>query len=588
MALSLGPFQKIVDDFSSSVKQIFGLGSTKGNAKGELAKNDGKDVALFSPKLGGAQEYQKSNWIGNAGSNKNKVRYGFAILNAAKIVGKSLPKGNVYYLDIPPQAISQKEIFATNISATRKGVIVESEGVVFKDIVIQGTTGIMPGPRGSSNSPQANFSDFTAAPKGPAGVKIEDGKSTSQSTSTLSGYEEFIRLRQFFLRYAKEKVDSDGDRFLIFVNEKDSQTLIVEPLEFVMERNSKSPMTYNYRIVLKAIGTLDAALTGSSGSKASPADFLTKAANVAANSSAAIKQARATLAAGTQTLSRFSQALDQTFLDPLRQVQFAMEDIADGTATVLSLPAILIRNAKASVLDIRDSADSIGNSVNNFSLGSSTGSGGQSGSSSTSTSSSSLSAQNATSGSSAALTSGQFNESREVLNKIQTDNRVPLPRSFVTNVAAQARHLAEDLADSLNLGDTNYDMIVRRVSTQTPNPLKVASDDELLLLGSLLSVQVSLQAVLATNGMFQSDAQSAFDDAAAPFDGNITLVAPTAVREIMIEEGEILERIAQREYGDAARWVDIVVLNNLKPPYIDTVRQDGVKIPGDKLLIGAE
>jgi hypothetical protein len=586
MALSLGPFQKIVDDFSSSVKQIFGLGSTKANAKGELAKNDGKDVALFDSKLGGAQGYQKSNWIGNAGSNKNKVRYGFAILNAAKIVGKSLPKGNVYYLDIPPQAISQKEIFATNISATRKGVIVESEGVVFKDIVIQGTTGIMPGPRGGSNSPQANFSDFTAAPKGPAGVKIEDGRSLSQSTSTLSGYEEFIRLRQFFLRYAKEKVDSDGDRFLIFVNEKDSQTLIVEPLEFVMERNSKSPMTYNYRIVLKAIGTLDAALTGSSGSKASPADFLTKAANVAANSSAAIKQARATLAAGTQTLSRFSQALDQVFLDPLRQVQFAMEDIADGTATVLSLPAILIRNAKASVLDIRDSADSIASSVNNFSLGSSTGSGGQSGSSATS--SSSLSAQNATSGSNAALTSGQFNESREVLNKIQTDNRVPLPRSFVTNVVVQAKHLADDLADSLNLGDANYDTIVRRVSTQTPNPLKVASDDELLLLGSLLQVQVALQAVLATNGMFQSDAQNAFDEAAAPFNGNITLQAPTAVREIMIEQGEILERIAQREYGDAARWVDIVVLNNLKPPYIDTVRQDGVKIPGDKLLIGAE
>jgi nucleoid-associated protein YgaU len=88
--------------------------------------------------------------------------------------------------------------------------------------------------------------------------------------------------------------------------------------------------------------------------------------------------------------------------------------------------------------------------------------------------------------------------------------------------------------------------------------------------------------------MFQSDAQTAFDEAAAPFAGSLPLIAPTAVREVVVERGEILERIAQREYGDAARWVDIVVLNNLKPPYIDTVRRDGVKIPGDKLLIGVD
>lgn len=584
MAVKLGPLTKIVNDFTSAVTQIFG-GKTSGNSKGLAVRNDNFDKALFDPKLGGAGVTNFSDladkWIGNAGTNKGKVRYGFAILNVEKVLQRSIPENNIYYLDIPPQAINQKEIFASNIQATRKGIIVESEGVVFKDIIIQGTTGIYPGIRGSSNSPQANFGDFTAPPKAPQGVDPKNGRSTGGS-STVSGYEEFVRLRQFFLKYAKEKVESNGNRFFVFINEKDGQSLIVEPLEFEMIRSSKSPMVYNYKIVLKAIGSLDALLFDQL--KPGPADILTKISNVAANSAAAIRQARAVIGASNQLLQRTSQVIDQTFIGPLRQLQFALEDLSEGVSTTLSLPAILYRNASQSVLDIRETFG--GGSVGSSSVSE------RSSSSSVSSTNSVASASTVTSSGNGeqavALASGEFVSAREVSLQIQSDNKVAVPRSFVSNVSAQAKSAQENISDTLNLGSTEYDQIVRRTSTAQPNPLKVASDEELLLLGALQTIQSAVNSVLATNGMFQSDAQTSFDEAAAPFEGNLTLTAPRAVREITLEQGEILERIAQREYGDASRWVDIVVLNNLKPPYISTTRQDGIKIPGDKLLIGVD
>jgi hypothetical protein len=574
MTAKLGPFGKIVEDFTESVRQIFG-GSTKSNSKGEASKNDTRDRPLFSADLGGSPGLVASNWIGNAGTDKNKVKYGFAILNASKVAQSQLPESNIYYLDIPPQAITQKENFASNITATRKGVLVESEGVIFKDIVIQGTTGIMPSPRGSSSAPQAAaLKDFAKkGPTAPHGVKAEDGKSTNSTSTAISGYEEFMRLRQFFLRYAREKVDSDGDRFLVFINQKDNQAIIVEPLEFVMERNSKSPMTYNYRIVMKGIGTLDKVLADGTKDKnlagKDPASLLTKIANVSANSAAAIKQARAVIGASNQLLQRTSQAIDQTFLGPLRQAQFALEDLAEGKTTALSLPAILARNATDIVLNVREVFD--GGNVSVAELEPKTSNG---------------LIQISPTSQPDKLDSTQFVLVKEISLRIQSDSRVPVPRSFIQNLVKETRTLEENLTDGLNLGSDAYNEIVRRSSTAQPNPLKTASDEELLLLGSLQTVQVALNSILATNGMFQSDAQTAFQSAAAPFEGTITLNAPASVREVKIQQGEILERIAQREYGDASRWVDIVVLNNLKPPYIGTVRQDGVKIPGDKILIG--
>lgn len=568
MALGIGNLGQIVSDFTSAVSEVFGISSNNnGGAKG--------GQGLFKTEYGGSSTFTPNKWLGN--TQGPKVRYGFTIMSATDVQtssGTSVRKisdSTAYYLDIPPQAIKQKEVFATNITATRKGIIVESEGVVFKDIVIQGTTGVFPGTRGGANTPGSNlFTDPFKAPTAPAGVSPDTGKSRASNVKTISGYEEFMRLRQYFLRYAAEKVKSDGNLFLIFINEKDDQALIVEPLEFEMERNSKSPMTYQYKIVLKAIGNLNAVFDSTGPNTANNAlGILTDIGNLSANISATLKQSQAVIGASNRLLSRFSQALDQTFVNPLRQLQLAIQGLSEGTSNVLALPEILLRNVTSENLQIAENINEIGRSITNISY-------------STSTDQETRLAQTA-----------EFQKQQQIRDRMLTDNKVPIPRSFVEQVSSVAQSLSDDLSDFTNLGDPLYDQLKGRTPTQQSESSKVVSDDEFLLMGALQQVTSDLAMSIASNGMFAADADIAFEQSQAlfknpniPIESQITITKPETVREVLIQQGDILERIAQREYGDAGRWLDLVVLNKLKPPYIDENGGDGIRRPGETLLIG--
>jgi len=482
------------------------------------------------------------------------------MLSAAELKNKSVDSGTItpYYLDIPPQAISQKEVFSTNIQATRKGIIVESEGVIFKDIVIQGTTGIFPGPRGGNNSPQANSGDITSSgPKAPEGVDARKGFSRDTSTGITSGYEEFQGLRQYFLKYAYDKVKSDGDLFMIFINQKDNQTLIVEPLEFSMERSSKSPLTYNYKIVLKSIGTLAAIFTSQQSSNS--LDLLTKIGNIAGNVAASVSQFRAAINLTSGLFQKTFQAIDQTVNGPLRQLQFALEDLQAGLSDTLSLPEILIRNTTDIINNIRE-------------------------------------AQSPSQTRPSIITNVDGQNLYLIGNieaHISNDSRIAIPRSFVEETRDTLKSLSDNLADAFNLSDPLYNSINGRTVTENPGELKVVSDEEFLLLGNLQTVSDNINQVLATNDAFQSDSEKSFEQAKKAFEDPtlpenqqfINIAKPAQVKQVVIRRNDTLERIAARELGDALRWTELVIINKLKAYLGGTAGGDSVKKPGEQLLI---
>lgn len=564
MPFGIGNLGQIVSNFKESLNQIFGLGS--GSNASKMAYHN-----LANPKFQGIAQFDPSRWVGN--TQGQKYKYGFKILTGQEIAENIAPDSalsveidhTVYWLDIPPQSIVQKDNFATNITATRKGIIVESEGVVFKDIVIKGTTGVFPGARGNFNGPKANLNDLTAPPSPPAGVN-EKGLSTASNVKVVSGYEEFLALRQYFLSYAYYKMQSDGNRFMIFINEKDNQSLIVEPLSFEMERSSKSPLTYNYTMIFKCIGTLANVFASSreGTSKSQLEKILEGIGNVSANIQAGIGQGRAAINATAGALQKTSQAIDQTVNGPLLQLQFALEDLSNGITDTLSLPTILARNFTSAIAGIRENASNVG---------------------------AALGFNNSDAARTGAAT---FSLNESVLAQIAADSRIPLARSFVEDVKDNLQSQSDDLADSFNLGDPLYDQILGRIPTNDPGPLKVVSDEEFLLLGNVQLMSDLLNQVLATNSAFQSDAEVNFDQANQVFqDANapqqlpfINYAKPEKVRQVRIRGRDTLERIALRELKDALRWPEIVILNNLKPPYIDPAGGDGVKKPGDTLLVG--
>lgn len=59
------------------------------------------------------------------------------------------------------------------------------------------------------------------------------------------------------------------------------------------------------------------------------------------------------------------------------------------------------------------------------------------------------------------------------------------------------------------------------------------------------------------------------------------------VRYAEVLYGDDLRKIALRELGDASAWLDLVVTNGLRPPYIDRVASFGVLAYGDQIAIPA-
>jgi hypothetical protein len=59
------------------------------------------------------------------------------------------------------------------------------------------------------------------------------------------------------------------------------------------------------------------------------------------------------------------------------------------------------------------------------------------------------------------------------------------------------------------------------------------------------------------------------------------------VRYAEVRYGDDLRRIALRELGSASKWLDLVVLNGLKPPYIADTGSQGVLAYGEQIKIPA-
>lgn len=618
MAFSVSSLGKIQEQIKSAIGDAFGIGS---NATGDGDK--GED--LFQPEYFGSVNLDPSKWTGNAypAANRKLLRYGFAIMESTGVGQLKLSGAKTFFLQIPPQSLQQREIFATNVQATRKGVIVESEGVVFKDIVLSGNTGIYPGERASGLNPIPNFSNPLTAPKPAAGVDPETGKSQRAEIKTISGYQEFLALRQFFLMYAKMKVEYKGKHFFGFINEKDNQYLIVEPMEFTLDRNARSPLTYDYRIVLKAIGSIDDTI--SSGEDSEELGILQSVINVSSNISATLAASKATIDNFEGLLISITQALDDVFITPFRQLKLAVDSLASGASTVLSLPSTLLSNAKGAgkiTLAVAESRNSNGtNPLINFSIGNPK----QSTATNTVTivtdsfgnitstgpadafvanSSTSLglvdnSAMNANDnilnadGSlSQNLNSKQYLQVVDIMTQLDNDSTTPLPRAFVATLRDNTVSLRNDLADAVGLGSSDYNAILNRTVTHPAPPLATPSDDDFALLGALQDVIRSLNLILSNNEFFQSGADGIYEQAQQVYGAITTVSKPTSVREVTVQYGDTLELIALRAYGDALRWTDLVILNRLKAPYVlDEVVEnppEGVKMPGEVILVGVE
>ena len=166
-----------------------------------------------------------------------------------------------------------------------------------------------------------------------------------------------------------------------------------------------------------------------------------------------------------------------------------------------------------------------------------------------------------------------------------------LPRTFYEDTITTLERVRQNAEDFFNLGSSEYDSIFGRTSTLSADETKVVSQEEYDLLNAFNESVMAIHLVLSTNDLFKSSFDERIQDMISRFNGNISLFASPAVRQVKYSQGDTLERIAQRELGNSERWGEIVELNGLKSPYVSDKQDDPRKNiirPGEVILIPAK
>jgi len=163
-----------------------------------------------------------------------------------------------FIFPMSPRSMDLNEPAAVTIVPTQGGgQFIEHQGQIYKNIVLVGTTGLRPNkgqsPKGIIPIPPQGIPGFAAAVDSETLLPTDEGR---------TGFEELLQLRNLFRRYTAQKTDPTlgATTVMVWQNGKDGEYYVVEPISFRTRRDSASPVTANYEIVLRTIGPVQKAL----------------------------------------------------------------------------------------------------------------------------------------------------------------------------------------------------------------------------------------------------------------------------------------------------------------------------------------
>ena len=529
------------------------------------------------------------NKISQANWAKLPAPYSFAVIgqdastspSVASFLAQYNPPGvssdlfGEFQLPLAPGKITQTEHFAVAIKSTQGGTVVSHSGNKYKTLTISGTTGIAP---------------F----RGSGGVNKQTGEAIFQPNQLKykSGYEVFLQLRNYFKAYYEyKKVHKDAKAQalrLVWKNYKDGEFLIVELLDFQMDRTAPRSFLYDYNLTFKVLAPFD--FTPPNG------DNLTDLEKNLQKATSYIDTARGVFLRSQDILRQVEATYEATVLEPLRKVGLAYKAFQGIGATAADVSSQAIRNTMTAL-----AAVGIIVKLQSAQDGDKTGAG-TNGPQSAILARTKLPKDMALVANNPAQTIIDLGEALTLLSptdlpattqalfaqeqvELQT-----LPRSFFINVHAQLTAIQNNAEDFFGLGSPAYDKIFNRTSTITPNPSQVITDAQFDVLDGFNQALTGLQAMLASDAFFKSPFDARIQTIIDAFAGNIDLQADLACQQIILSKDTDLERLALAYLGDPNRWPEIAELNDLRAPYIIQDQSDktsNVKHPGETILIPA-
>lgn len=396
-----------------------------------------------------------------------------------------------YYFTTPPQSVEMSEPASVQIVPTQDGgKFTESQGQIFKDIRISGTTGLRPHP--ISNDFFGGSSGANLQITAPEFIRQKDDRGLDPREVT--GFDELIFLRNVFRVYYDLKQNSDYARKLVmlFLDVKDNEFYIVEPITFDTIKDKSSPLTYRYNISLRTMFRFD------------------------------------TLFRRVRDSVNAFQAM-QNVISQVRQISTdisrSLYQIAKLHDYLANLPSSLFNSIMQDGMQILSAISEVGRSG------------------------------------------------------IQFHPRAQ--RGFVQTLKANAWKVREDLHNKYSDEFKSGPLELLRLANELVNLAKLC--DTISSIEALWRGDKQIQ-VQDYRKAYYKELGEAPSNYGSPLNLE-NMKIPDKVKEVDVIGNEDIRGLAKRYLGDEAKWKVLVIVNNLKPPYISHTRSAGVLAPGDKLLI---
>ena len=521
-----------------------------------------------------------------------------------------------FTLPIAPEQLQIQAPPAIILTKTLGGVVEEHNGIPFKTIIAQGTTGVLPlrgNVVGNSNPGIGGtglfagtiqafnqtkdiatnaLGQFNADFFGGAQPKSRDAILDDKSLHG-TGYAQFRILRRFLEGYVNAKKVGNADLRLLFAIFKDEVAYVVTPLAFNLRRDVSSPLRYRYDLQFKAWHEVPSNSLGGPDSGVW---------NVTEVRSTLSKILDTLVAAQRVILSAVSivnavRADIQKVLNVVRQVILAVKLIIGAVVAIIDLPRQLLQDLQEMVVgswQLLKSAvtgkgpDSIAGALAAYSANQQQG---------TLRGRPYLTPPSRPNVNQAGIErppsplDGIFanpytKASNDFLSLIMLDN-LEVPEAIQTRIDTEYARVSEfrpadyarmrdeivatavSISDTVGASDSQFNSTYNNPVVPTTRSANLEDFTILYAVNDIIGALNELAAVpdVATNSTMDYVAGIASQS-------GIAFQTATSKYGVPFPYDTTLEQVSARYLGDPDRWMEIAILNGLREPYIDEVGFD--------------
>jgi hypothetical protein len=506
----------------------------------------------------------------------------------------------VYTLPIGPEQISISTPFATQLTPTLSGMIEQHGGAPLRDINFSASFGVLPVDRPRNPSMSGGWSSSANAI---AGGTISAVKRTATALQTAlsgsqfhpnvitdddlvkygTGYYQCLQLRRFLESYHETKKTTLGSSLRLgFFVWKSKDCYIVTPIKFDVVQNASSPFEYKYSLALRAWRRIDPEATfGFTVGEVASNIVSARDASFVGELFQRLQAVRDTIDGLRDTVLAIRSDFEATVGTVLRTVALIMSSVAGLVQAARDFPDSI---KKAIANDLKQFWSSINNSLNKIKgqndyvdsviadINKKNGLLIQNGVSDTPSDPIGLIA--AFTDPKNSLILQNINPKDYVLStKTSTtiDNEVDrvqqLSSTDLRDMQLSIEKFSADYADKIGVGSESYNLILGRT---TSIKIRDANDDDFIVLNALSELSSLLGSLAIYKSQYKTPTWIEVISDSLSMMG-VDLKVPSSKLTVPFPYNGTLERLAQQYLGDATRWNEIALLNELHSPYVNEI-----------------